>query len=128
MGTLSFGETWTFDELKNSPQKSTDLVQWQHFGPGMSGYIDKFWINNGDPNAMYDFLDMGNGHVTLNRGDFWRSYMNIDGNGGFPGGVTGIEFSWQNPDFGLLMAKEGLYNSTDRGVSWQLLGDRCPKK
>ncbi len=123
MSSIAFGNSWTFEQLKNSDQKSTDLVQWQHFGPGMSGYIDKFWINNGDPNAMYDFLDMGNGHVTLNRGDFWRSYMDVDGKGGTPEGVTGIEFSWQNPDFGLMMAKSGIYKSTDRGRSWDFLLD-----
>ncbi len=111
-----------FATLKAGTVSSTPLVEWQHFGPGMSGYIDKFWINNGDPDAMYDELDMGNGHVTLNRGEFWESYKLIDGNG-LPGGITGIEFSYQNPDFGLLMAKEGIYSSTNRGRSWNFLLD-----
>jgi len=93
-----------FANLKSTIVTSSPLVQWQQFGPGMSGYIDKFWINNGDPNAMYTQLDMGNGHVTLNRGEFWRTYKENDGNG-LPAGITGIEFSYQNPDFGLLMAK-----------------------
>ncbi|MDF7822390.1 hypothetical protein P4B35_00075 [Pontiellaceae bacterium B12227] len=111
-----------FSALKAGTVSSTALVKWQHFGPGMSGYIDKFWINNGDPNCMYDQLDMGNGHVTLNRGEYWTSYKEIDGNG-LPGGITGIEFSYQDPDFGLMMAKEGIYSSTNRGVSWDFVLD-----
>lgn len=114
-----------FSALKNQEVESTALVQWQHFGPGMSGYIDKFWINNGDPNAMYDELDMGNGHVTLNRGEFWRSYKESDGNG-LPSGIKGIEFSYQDPDFGLMLAKEGIYSSSDRGVSWDFVLDIDP--
>ncbi|VGO22289.1 beta propeller repeat protein [Pontiella sulfatireligans] len=114
-----------FSALKAGTVFSTPLVKWQQFGPGMSGYIDKFWINNGDPNAMYTQLDMGNGHVTLNRGEYWTSYKEIDGNG-LPGGVTGIEFSYQDPDFGLMMAKEGIYKTTNRGRSWDFLVDIFP--
>lgn len=112
-----------FNTLQNNWVESTPLVNWQHFGPGMSGYIDKFWINNGDPNAMYDDLDMGNGHVTLNRGEFWTSFRDIDGNANTQDGVTWIEFSHQNPDFGLMTCKSGFYESNDRGRTWQHLVD-----
>ncbi|VGO11895.1 Xyloglucanase [Pontiella desulfatans] len=114
-----------FANLKANRVESTPLVKWKQFGPGMSGYIDKFWINNGDPDAMYTQLDMGNGHVTLNRGEYWTSYKEIDGNG-LPGGITGIEFSYQDPDFGLMMAKEGIYSTTNRGRSWFFLLDIEP--
>ncbi|QBG46829.1 hypothetical protein EGM51_05240 [Verrucomicrobia bacterium S94] len=115
-------DTAWFETLKSEVVLSTPLVKWQHFGPGMSGYIDKFWINNGDPNCMYDQLDMGNGHVTLNRGEYWHTYKDTDGNG-LPGGITGIEFSYQNPDFGLMMAKEGIYSTTNRGLNWDFILD-----
>jgi photosystem II stability/assembly factor-like uncharacterized protein len=125
MAPLPSLNTAFFDSLKSSKMTSSPLVKWQQFGPGMSGYIDKFWINNGDPDAMYTELDMGNGHVTLNRGKFWQSYKEIDGNGE-PGDVTGIEFSYQNPDLGLLMAKSGIFSTTNRGRSWNFLVDIDP--
>ena len=111
-----------FAALKSGTVTSTPLVKWQQFGPGMSGYIDLFWINNGDPDCMYDELDMGNGHVTLNGGKYWHTYKDADGNG-LPAGVTGIEFSYQDADFGFMMAKEGIYSTTNRGVSWDYLKD-----
>lgn len=111
-----------FASLKAGTVTSTELVKWQQFGPGMSGYIDLFWINNGDPNAMYDALDMGNCHVTLNGGKYWHTFKDTDGNG-LPGDVVGIEFSHQDADFGFMMAKEGMYSTSDRGVTWDFLKD-----
>ncbi|ADE53520.1 sialidase family protein [Coraliomargarita akajimensis] len=115
--------SWTFADLQSTEQASHALIQWQHFGPGMSGYIDKFWINNGDPDAMYTQLDMGNGHLTLNRGEYWTSYKSIDGTGNDYQGVTWIEFSHQDPDFGIMIAKNDFYQTTDRGRTWQHLID-----
>ncbi|MDZ8118462.1 VPS10 domain-containing protein [Pontiella agarivorans] len=118
---------WDFSDLRSREMESTPLVKWQHFGPGMSGYIDSFWINNGDPNAMYDALDMGNGHVTLNRGAYWTSYRGVDGTGGDPGGVTSVDFSYQDPNFGLMTGKNMTYSTTDRGRSWDRLVDTHPE-
>ena len=112
-----------FAALRSTPLASTPLVRWQQFGPSMSGYIDMFWINNGDPKAMYTQLDMGNNHLTLNGGEYWTSYRDIDGNGNQYDGTTYVEFSHQNPDFGLMTAKDGFYQSNDRGRTWQFLVD-----
>ncbi|MDZ8117550.1 WD40/YVTN/BNR-like repeat-containing protein [Pontiella agarivorans] len=121
-----------FADLKSGRVESSPLVQWQHFGPGMSGYIDMFWINNGDPNAMYDSLDMGNSQVTLNGGKFWRSMRDSDGCGYHPDYFVAMDFSFTDPDFGLAVRRNvktnrgELFQSTDRGASWTFLCEPIP--
>lgn len=116
-----------FNNLRSERVESNPLVQWQHFGPGMSGYIDMFWINNGDPDAMYDSLDMGNCQMTLNGGKFWRSMRDSDGCGYHPDYFTAMDFSYSDPDFGLAVRRNvkdrvgEVFQTTDRGASWQFL-------
>ncbi len=116
-----------FAKLQTNRVESNPLVLWQHLGPGMSGYVEHLWINNGDPNAMYNTLDMGNGHVTLNRGDFWTSYRDSDGTGKEMAGITGMAFSHQDPDFGIAIGKNMTWRTTDRGRSWSALVDTHPE-
>jgi len=116
-----------FANLQTNHVDSNPDMTWQTFGPGMSGYIDKFFINNGDPNAMYTELDLGNGHVTLDGGDFWTSYRDWDGNGNHPNGPTWMDFSHQNPDFGIMTGKDQIYSTNDRGLSWNALVDTHPE-
>lgn len=118
-----------FSNLKATRVESNPLVQWQHFGPGMSGYIDMFWINNGDSDAMYDSLDMGNSQVTLNGGAYWKSLRDSDGCGYHPDYFTAMDFSYTNPDFGLAVRRNvkrnrgEVFQTTDRGVSWSFLSE-----
>jgi len=123
--TSSGMNNWFANPQANHVDSNTDLT-WRHFGPGMSGYIEKLFINNGDPNAMYTELDMGNGHVTLDRGNFWTSYLDWDGSGTHPNGTTWIKFSHQDPDFGILIGKDMIYSTNDRGRSWNDLVDTHP--
>ncbi|MEM9411724.1 MAG: hypothetical protein AAGA30_11465, partial [Planctomycetota bacterium] len=116
-----------FTQLKTQHVDSNSDLTWQHFGPGMSGYIDKFFINNGDPNAMYTELDLGQGHVTLDRGNFWTSYRDWDGTGTHPNSPTWMEFSYTDPDFGLMIGKDMTYYTEDRGLSWNQLVDTHPE-
>lgn len=125
-GTGSATNDW-FAALQSAPVASNPDLTWQHFGPGMSGYIDKFFINNGDPNAMYTELDLGNGHVTLDRGDFWTSYRDWDSTGTHPSSPTWMDFSYQNPDFGIMIGKDMTYRTDDRGQSWSQLIDTHPE-
>ncbi len=124
--TTSSMNDW-FANLQTVAVASNDTLVWQHFGPGMSGYIEKWFINNGDPNAMYTELDLGNGHITLDRGNHWTSYRDWDGTGTHPSSPTWIEFSYQNPDFGLMIGKDRVYSSNDRGRSWNVLTDTHPE-
>lgn len=117
---------WFANLQANHVDSNADMT-WQTFGPSMSGYIEKFFINNGDPNAMYTELDMGNGHVTLDGGDFWTSYRDWDGSGTHPNGPTWMDFSHQDPDFGLLAGKDQIYSTNDRGQSWMPLVDTHPQ-
>lgn len=126
-GSGSSGNNDWFAALQSGPVASNPDVTWQPFGPGMSGYIDKFFINNGDPNAMYTELDLGNGHITLDRGDSWTSYRDWDGRGTEPSSPTWMDFSHQDPDFGILTGKDMTYWSADRGQSWNELVDTHPE-
>lgn len=107
-------------------QASNPLVQWQHFGPGLSGYLDMFWIHDTDPDAMFMDLDMGNAHGTWDRGERWRSIKDSDGDDRTLQSITYIAFSHQDPDFGLLLAKDGIYATHNRGRRWEFLTDADP--
>ena len=115
-----------FADLKTTRRESNPLVQWQHFGPGMSGYIDKFWIHATDPDVMFMDLDMGNSHGTWNHGDKWQTIRDSDGTGNVMTSITAVEFSHSQPDFGLLLAKDGVFSTNDRGRHWEFLTDTDP--
>lgn len=123
-----FVSEWDFDDLKSTPQQSNPRVVWQNFGPGLSGYIDQFYIHDTDPNAMFMELDMGNAHGTWNRGGQWNTIRDWDGPGTNMNGINAIEFSAQDPDFGLVMAKDGIFSSTNRGRTWSYLSKADTKK
>ncbi|MEO0796763.1 MAG: PA14 domain-containing protein [Verrucomicrobiota bacterium] len=112
-----------FSDLKTGQVESTPLVEWQHFGPGMSGYIDMFWIHDTDPNAMFDSLDMGNSQGTWDGGQTWESIKPYDDEDTVLDAITYVEFSHQNPNFGLLLDKSGIYSTNDRGRTWSFLVD-----
>jgi len=112
-----------FSDLRTKRVTSNPAVQWQHFGPGMSGYIDMFWIHPTDPNAMFDSLDMGNSQGTWNGGESWGTIKDIDGTDNTLDAVTYVEFSHQDPDYGLLLDKSGIYSTNNRGRSWHFLVD-----
>ncbi len=114
-------ELW-FANLRSNRVESDPSVQWQHLGPGMSGYCDMYWIHDTDPNAMFMALDMGNTHGTWNRGKKWSTIKDCEG-GGITNSIQHIEFSHQDPDYGLALTKEGVFVSTNRGRSWNFLVD-----
>ena len=107
-------------------QRSDPRVIWQHFGPGLSGYIDKFWIHPTDPASLFMSLDMGNSHGTWNRGESWKTIKDHDGTGQGLSTIQSVGFAHQNPDIGLALAQEGIYITSDRGRSWEFLTDPDP--
>ncbi|MCL7764004.1 hypothetical protein MPF19_11295 [Polaribacter sp. Z014] len=109
-----------FDKIKNTKIASDQNVEWKNFGPGMSGYNEAFWSHPTDPNVMFLGPDMHVAYGTWDNGKSWQSIKDPDGLGLEMKRVLDIEFSMQNPDFGMALDWNGwVYETADRGRSWQ---------
>ncbi|MBB6431336.1 sialidase family protein [Algisphaera agarilytica] len=85
----------------------------------MSGYCEEFWCHPTDPDVMFMGPDMYVSYGTWDGGKSWHSLKDHDGLGHEMKRVLDIEFSRQDPDFGLAIDWNGwAYRSTDRGRSW----------
>lgn len=110
-----------FKKLQNERVQSSDLVTWQQFGPGMSGYCEAYWCHPTDPNVMFMSPDMYNSYGTWDGGKSWQTIKDYDGNGRDMRRVQHIVFSIQNPKFGMAIDVAGkLYKTQDQGHSWQM--------
>ncbi|NIJ44878.1 photosystem II stability/assembly factor-like uncharacterized protein [Wenyingzhuangia heitensis] len=111
-----------FKSLNNKQVTSTDLVQWQQVGPGMSGYCEEFWCHPTQKNVMMMSPDMYNTYGTWDGGKSWHTVKDVDGTGKDMGRIRKFEFSHQNPDFGFAISGSGqLYKTTDTGKSWKAI-------
>ena len=50
-----------FDRIRDEKVHSDPLVEWRNFGPGMSGYNEKFWPHPTDTDVMFMGPDMDHG-------------------------------------------------------------------
>ncbi len=110
-----------FKTLQTTTVESTPDIVWRNLGPAMSGYCDQFTIHPTDPNWMYTTLDMGNHYYTDDNAQNWTSVHDWDQTGDF-GRVNWVDFSRQDPDFGLAVDEKGfLMRTTDRGKRYEYI-------
>lgn len=111
-----------FKNLKAKKIISDPSVVWKNFGPGMSGYNEEFWCHPTDPNVMFMGPDMHVSYGSWDNGKSWQTIKDSDGDGRDMERVLDIDFSTQNPDFGVAIERAGgVYTSKDRGRTWQLI-------
>ncbi|MDO6738822.1 VPS10 domain-containing protein [Wenyingzhuangia sp. 2_MG-2023] len=109
-----------FKEIKTEKVISDTSVVWKNFGPGMSGYNEEFWCHPTDPNVMFMGPDMHVSYGSWDNGKSWHTIKDSDGDGTDMERVLDIDFSTQNPDFGVAIERAGgVYTSKDRGRNWQ---------
>lgn len=113
-----------FEKIKEVGIESDSTVIWKQFGPGMAGYNEEFWCHPTDTNVMFMGPDMHISYGTWDNGQNWYPLKNYDGNGLDMQRVLDIQFSLQDPNYGLAIEREGgLLESTDCGKSWKLIKD-----
>jgi hypothetical protein len=111
-----------FNKIKSEKIASNANIILKNFGPGMSGYNEEFWCHPTDTNVMFMGPDMHVAYGTWDNGKSWQTIKDSDGFGKDMERVLDIEFSLQNPDFGLALERRGtLFQTNDRGRSWNLI-------
>eukprot|EP00039_Didymoeca_costata_P010915 m.148716 g.148716 ORF g.148716 m.148716 type:complete len:944 (+) comp15003_c0_seq4:44-2875(+) len=127
VANLAFGNIPPyFQRLQTQQVNSTPFVRWTDFGPGMAGYSDKFFVHPTDPNTMFVTMDMGNGYYTHDNGLSWHTTKNWDTDAE-NNGIIAIDFSRQNPNFGLAIGDHGvLMVTSNRGTSFTVLNGSAP--
>ncbi|QBG46861.1 hypothetical protein EGM51_05415 [Verrucomicrobia bacterium S94] len=119
LASNAFPETDFFERIRTERVESDPSVVWKNFGPGMSGYCENFWCHPSDTNVMFMGPDMHVSYGTWDGGDSWHTLKDSDGTGQEMKRVLDVEFSRQNPDFGMAIDWNGwVYETTDRGRSW----------
>ncbi len=111
-----------FDRLRTERIESSPIVEWKNFGPGMSGYCEEFWCHPTDTNAMFMGPDMHVSFGTWDNGRSWQTLKDCDGLGIDMKRVLEIDFSRQDPDFGMALDWNGwVYTTTNRGRAWTVI-------
>ena len=109
-----------FKKLHSKQVASSDLVEWQQVGPGMSGYCEEFWCHPTDKNVMMMSPDMYNTYGSWDAGKSWKTIKDVDGTGKDLARMRNFTFSYQNPAFGMSISGGGkLYKTEDTGRSWK---------
>ncbi|MDO6802326.1 hypothetical protein Q4595_07675 [Wenyingzhuangia sp. 1_MG-2023] len=109
-----------FKKIKTEKFISDPSIVWENFGPGMSGYNEEFWCHSTDPNVMFMGPDMHVSYGSWDNGKSWQTIKDSDGDGRDMERVLDIDFSTQNPDFGVAIERAGgVYTTNDRGRNWQ---------
>ncbi|NME67797.1 hypothetical protein HHU12_07475 [Flammeovirga aprica JL-4] len=113
-----------FNKIRNEKVISDTSIVWKNFGPGMSGYCEEFWCHPTDTNVMFMGPDMHVTFGTWDGGQSWQTVKDSDGLGYDLERTHDIQFSKNNPDFGVAIEREGgVYTSEDRGRSWKQVAD-----
>ena len=99
--------------------QSSDIIHWTQIGPGMSGYCENFFTHPTDNNTMFLSPDMFNSYGSWDGGESWKTIKDCDGSGLMMLRVTVMDFSRQNPDFGLSIDSGGrVYITDNKGKKW----------
>ncbi|WNJ16565.1 VPS10 domain-containing protein [Pontibacter sp. G13] len=113
-----------FDLLRVQRSASVDTIVWKNFGPGLSGYCEEFWCHPTDTNVMFMGPDMHSAFGTWDNGQTWETLKDWDGTGVRRRRIHDIVFSRTNPDFGLMLEREGeIFETQDRGRTWTVVAD-----
>ncbi len=119
MGNTQILDVDFFNALKAGKKASNPEFEWRQFGPGNSGYCERFWVHPTDANTYYMSPDLSNSYGTFDNGETWQTIKEIDGNGRGMRRVQGITFSHQDPNLGYATNVRGfLFKSTNKGKSW----------
>ncbi len=125
MPFISFGQgnEAYFQKIRSQKIHSEPDVIWKNFGPGMSGYCEEFWIHPTDCKTMFMGPDMHVSFGTWDDGDSWQTIKDSDGLGQEMKRVLDIEFSMQDPNYGMAIDWNGwVYETTNKGRSWLRIG------
>ncbi|ONI47801.1 hypothetical protein AN643_03930 [Candidatus Epulonipiscioides saccharophilum] len=108
-----------FEKLNREDIKSSDNVEWVQFAPGNAGDSDGTFIHPTDDNIMFSFPDMGNGYRSGDGGLTWETVFDHDQTTP-PGSIRtyGMDFSRQDPNFGMASNWQGIKMTTDGGKSF----------
>ncbi|KXX69285.1 hypothetical protein [Flammeovirga sp. SJP92] len=116
--------TTFFKKIRDEKVVSDPSIVWKNFGPGMSGYCEEFWCHPTDPKVMFMGPDMHVTFGTWDGGESWHTVKDSDGMGYDLERTHDIQFSKNNPNFGVAIERQGgVYLSEDRGRSWKLVAD-----
>lgn len=127
-----------FKNLVVKKVNSNPTIDWVNISPGTSGYCEEFWCHPTDPNAMFSGPDMHAAFGSWDGGASWQTLKDYDGSGLEMRRVIDIQFSLQNPDYGIAFANNqtntatsgSLYETIDRGRSWKKINimGKCHSK
>jgi photosystem II stability/assembly factor-like uncharacterized protein len=120
-----------FEKIKTERVVSDPNVEWINFAPGTAGYCEEFWCHPTDANVMFSGPDMQASFGTWDGGQTWQTLKDYDGSGLEMRRVIDIQFSTQNPDFGIAFSSKQIssntrgevYETNDRGRSWSLVSN-----
>ncbi|TNJ43148.1 T9SS type A sorting domain-containing protein [Tamlana fucoidanivorans] len=127
-----------FEIIRNQRVASESSVKWINFAPGTSGYCEEFWCHPTDADVMFSGPDMHAAFGTWDGGQSWQTINDSDGNGFEMRRIIDIQFSLQNPDYGIAFANDQsgsstsgrLYETQDRGRTWSVISvmGKCHSK
>lgn len=107
------------ETLNTAHMPSTDLVDWVQFAPGNAGDSDGVFIHPTNDDIMFSFPDMGNAYRSADGGKTWTTLLDSDQTTSRPlTMVYGMDFSRQNPNFGMAANSSGIQITTDAGVTF----------
>ncbi|WP_366183100.1 hypothetical protein [Flavobacterium ovatum] len=113
-----------FKKLQSERVVSSNSVEWQQFGPGMSGYCEEYWCHPTNTNVMFMSPDMYNSYGSWDNGKSWQTIKDNDGTGRDMRRVQDIVFSHQSENFGYAISVRGeLFKTTDLGRNWEQIDD-----
>lgn len=109
-----------FAKLHSEKVASEAIVSWTQFGPGSAGYCDIVKYHPADPDCVLMSPDMFNSYRSLDNGRTWQTVNDVNGNSQELRRMRDMDFSRQNPDYGVMIDERGWFWTTrDRGKSWQ---------
>lgn len=110
-----------FKTLNTEIVQSEEFVTWTQFGPGSAGYSEAVFTHPTDPNVIFNFPDMFNSYRSTDAGATWLSVLDDDYrslNNDQVSRVYSVDFSRQNPDFGMAATRTGMFVTYNKGESW----------
>jgi photosystem II stability/assembly factor-like uncharacterized protein len=114
-----------FKKLHSDRVTSSEVVNWEQFGPGNSGYCEEFWCHPTDVNVMFMSPDMYNSYGSWDNGKSWQTIKDSDGNGKDMRRVQSMDFSRQNPEFGFAIDVRGqMYITYNKGKNWTFIENK----
>lgn len=109
-----------FVKLHSETVQSSPIVSWTQFGPGSGGYCDIVKYHPTNPDCVMMSPDMFNSYRSLDNGASWHTVNDCDGKSQGLRRMRDIDFSRQNPDYGVMIDERGWFWKTqEMGKSWQ---------